>query len=102
MYIVSLFFESALFYEYFFWIFIYLFVDTVLIYTQLALFRLKLQECEYLIHFQCLPEPITSLDQLPGGEDDDFYCPGCKIDKSEIVGAGKLKIITIYLPSESM
>merc|ERR1712166_688689 len=33
------------------------------------------EECEFVIHFQCLPEPITSLDELPGGKDADFYCP---------------------------
>ena len=47
-----------------------------------------LQECEFLIHFGCLPEPIESLDELPGGADADFYCPDCKRDESEIVGAG--------------
>jgi hypothetical protein len=62
---------------------------------------LKLQECEFLIHFQCLPEPITSLDELPGGKDADFYCPHCKNDESEIVREGKLKRHPIYLPLES-
>lgn len=55
------------------------------------MYLLKLQECEFVTHFQCLPEPITSLDELPGGKDADFYCPHCKNDESEIVGAGKLK-----------
>ena len=54
-----------------------------------------------MIHFQCLPEPITSLDELPGGKDADFYCPHCKNDENEIVGAGKLKRHPIYLPLES-
>ena len=31
----------------------------------------------YFIHFECLPDPIESLDELPGGADADFYCPDC-------------------------
>ena len=55
------------------------------------MFLLKLQGCEFMVHFQCLPEPISSLDELPGGEDADFYCPYCKNDESDIIGAGKLE-----------
>ena len=54
---------------------------------------MKLQGCEFVVHFQCLPKPITSLDELPGGRDAEFYCPYCKNDESDIIGAGKLKSI---------
>merc|ERR1719219_2695047 len=43
------------------------------------------EECEFVIHFGCLPEPIESLDDLPGGRDADFYCPLCKNSAEEIV-----------------
>ena len=69
-----------------------LIVCTILIFLHF-IFLLKLQECEFVTHFQCLPEPITSLDELPGGKDADFYCPYCKNDESDIIGAGKLKSI---------
>ena len=54
---------------------------------------MKLQGCEFVVHFQCLPKPITNLDELPGGRDADFYCPYCKNDEIDIIGAGKLKSV---------
>ena len=41
------------------------------------------EECQYLVHLYCLPEP---LDEVP---DDDFYCPDCRNDPSEIVKEGE-------------
>ena len=38
------------------------------------------ESCQYFLHFQCLPNPINSLDELPGGPNADFYCPDCRND----------------------
>ena len=35
------------------------------------------EKCQFYIHFECLPHPIESLDELPGGSDTDFFCPSC-------------------------
>nr|XP_023024422.1 E3 ubiquitin-protein ligase UHRF1-like [Leptinotarsa decemlineata] len=44
-------------------------------------------ECDYGYHTSCLTPPLVSVP-----EDDEWYCPECKTDDSEIVKAGeKLK-----------
>ena len=35
------------------------------------------EKCQFYIHFECLPHPIESLEELPGGSDIDFFCPSC-------------------------
>ena len=35
------------------------------------------EKCQFYIHFECLPHPIESLEELPGGSDTDFFCPSC-------------------------
>lgn len=35
------------------------------------------EKCQFYIHFECLPDPIESLEELPGGSDTDFFCPSC-------------------------
>ncbi|XP_018572895.1 E3 ubiquitin-protein ligase UHRF1-like [Anoplophora glabripennis] len=45
-------------------------------------------ECDYGYHIACLSPPLESVP-----EEDEWYCPDCKTDVSEIVKAGeKLKI----------
>ena len=31
------------------------------------------EKCQFYIHFECLPHPIESLEELPGGSDIDFF-----------------------------
>ena len=38
------------------------------------------EKCQFYIHFECLPHPIESLEELPGGPDADFFCPSCSDD----------------------
>ena len=46
--------------------------------------QLFCEECEYSTHMYCLDPP---LEEIP---DDDWYCPLCKNDESEIVGKGQM------------
>jgi len=47
-------------------------------------------ECNLPYHTYCLDPPIENINDLP--EDEDWYCPLCKNDDSEVVKAGeKLK-----------
>ena len=41
------------------------------------------EECQYFFHFDCLEEPIETLPE------DDWYCPECRNDPSDIVQAGE-------------
>ncbi|KAH3867286.1 hypothetical protein DPMN_030412, partial [Dreissena polymorpha] len=44
-------------------------------------------ECNKAYHLQCMDPPLTAIPT-----EDEWYCPGCKLDSSEIVKAGeKLK-----------
>ena len=45
--------------------------------------QLFCEECNYVTHMFCLDPP---LDTIP---EDDWYCPLCKNDDSEIVGKGQ-------------
>ncbi|XP_072010415.1 E3 ubiquitin-protein ligase UHRF1-like [Engystomops pustulosus] len=50
--------------------------------------QLLCDECDMAFHMYCLDPPMTSLPQ----DDEDWYCPECRIDTSEVVLAGeKLK-----------
>merc|ERR1712226_234016 len=46
--------------------------------------QLFCEECELSTHMYCLDPP---LEEIP---DDDWYCPLCKNDESEIVGKGEM------------
>merc|ERR1712223_2272443 len=46
--------------------------------------QLFCEECEFSTHMYCLDPP---LEEIP---DDDWYCPLCKNDESEIVGKGQM------------
>lgn len=46
--------------------------------------QLFCEECEFSTHMYCLDPP---LEEIP---DDDWYCPLCKNDESEIVGKGEM------------
>uniref|UniRef100_A0A6Q2Z446 E3 ubiquitin-protein ligase UHRF n=1 Tax=Esox lucius TaxID=8010 RepID=A0A6Q2Z446_ESOLU len=49
--------------------------------------QLLCDECDMAFHIYCLNPPLTSLP-----DDDDWYCPECRTDSSEVVLAGeKLK-----------
>ncbi|XP_068091370.1 E3 ubiquitin-protein ligase UHRF1-like [Hyperolius riggenbachi] len=49
--------------------------------------QLLCDECDMAFHMYCLSPPLSALP-----EDDDWYCPDCRNDKSEVVLAGeKLK-----------
>ncbi|XP_072294857.1 E3 ubiquitin-protein ligase UHRF1 [Eucyclogobius newberryi] len=49
--------------------------------------QLLCDECDMAYHTYCLNPPLTSIP-----EDEDWYCPNCRIDSSEVVRAGeKLK-----------
>ncbi|XP_072268955.1 E3 ubiquitin-protein ligase UHRF1-like [Pyxicephalus adspersus] len=49
--------------------------------------QLMCDECDMAFHMYCLNPPLTALPQ-----EDDWYCPDCKNDTSEVVLAGeKLK-----------
>uniref|UniRef100_A0A8C7ZAD0 E3 ubiquitin-protein ligase UHRF n=1 Tax=Oryzias sinensis TaxID=183150 RepID=A0A8C7ZAD0_9TELE len=49
--------------------------------------QLLCDECDMAYHIYCLDPPLTSIP-----EDEDWYCPGCRNDASEVVLAGeKLK-----------
>ncbi|XP_071767852.1 E3 ubiquitin-protein ligase UHRF1 [Centroberyx gerrardi] len=49
--------------------------------------QLLCDECDMAFHTYCLDPPLTSIP-----EDEDWYCPGCRNDTSEVVLAGeKLK-----------
>ncbi|XP_073485733.1 E3 ubiquitin-protein ligase UHRF1-like [Aquarana catesbeiana] len=49
--------------------------------------QLLCDECDMAFHMYCLHPPLTALPQ-----DDDWYCPDCRNDTSEVVLAGeKLK-----------
>ncbi|KAM4628989.1 E3 ubiquitin-protein ligase UHRF1 isoform 1-T2 [Polymixia lowei] len=49
--------------------------------------QLLCDECDMAFHTYCLDPPLTSIP-----EDEDWYCPGCRNDASEVVLAGeKLK-----------
>uniref|UniRef100_A0A8D3DDP9 E3 ubiquitin-protein ligase UHRF n=1 Tax=Scophthalmus maximus TaxID=52904 RepID=A0A8D3DDP9_SCOMX len=49
--------------------------------------QLLCDECDMAYHTYCLNPPLTSIP-----EDEDWYCPGCRNDSSEVVLAGeKLK-----------
>uniref|UniRef100_A0A7N9ASH4 E3 ubiquitin-protein ligase UHRF n=1 Tax=Mastacembelus armatus TaxID=205130 RepID=A0A7N9ASH4_9TELE len=49
--------------------------------------QLLCDECDMAYHTYCLNPPLTSIP-----EDEDWYCPGCRNDTSEVVLAGeKLK-----------
>ncbi|XP_042271747.1 E3 ubiquitin-protein ligase UHRF1 [Thunnus albacares] len=49
--------------------------------------QLLCDECDMAYHTYCLNPPLTSIP-----EDEDWYCPGCRNDASEVVLAGqKLK-----------
>uniref|UniRef100_A0A8C4IPX3 E3 ubiquitin-protein ligase UHRF n=1 Tax=Dicentrarchus labrax TaxID=13489 RepID=A0A8C4IPX3_DICLA len=49
--------------------------------------QLLCDECDMAFHTYCLNPPLTSIP-----EDEDWYCPGCRNDASEVVLAGeKLK-----------
>ncbi|XP_072268962.1 E3 ubiquitin-protein ligase UHRF1-like [Pyxicephalus adspersus] len=48
--------------------------------------QLLCDECDMAFHMKCLDPPLSALP------DEDWYCPGCRIDTSEVVLAGeKLK-----------
>ncbi|KAM4027113.1 E3 ubiquitin-protein ligase UHRF1-like [Anomaloglossus baeobatrachus] len=50
--------------------------------------QLLCDECNMAFHIYCLDPPLTSLPQ----DDEDWYCPECRNDTSEVVSAGeKLK-----------
>jgi hypothetical protein len=38
------------------------------------------EKCQFYIHFECLPHPIESLEELHRGPDADFFCPSCSDD----------------------
>ena len=46
--------------------------------------QLFCEECNYVTHMRCLDPP---LEEIP---EDDFYCPHCKNDASEIVNKGEM------------
>ncbi|XP_076009168.1 E3 ubiquitin-protein ligase UHRF1 [Genypterus blacodes] len=49
--------------------------------------QLLCDECDMAYHMYCLDPPLTAIP-----EDEDWYCPGCRNDASEVVLAGeKLK-----------
>uniref|UniRef100_A0A3Q3E8S5 E3 ubiquitin-protein ligase UHRF n=1 Tax=Labrus bergylta TaxID=56723 RepID=A0A3Q3E8S5_9LABR len=49
--------------------------------------QLLCDECDMAYHIYCLNPPLTSIP-----DDEDWYCPGCRNDASEVVLAGeKLK-----------
>uniref|UniRef100_A0A8C9X0J2 E3 ubiquitin-protein ligase UHRF n=1 Tax=Sander lucioperca TaxID=283035 RepID=A0A8C9X0J2_SANLU len=49
--------------------------------------QLLCDECDMAYHIYCLNPPLTSIP-----DDEDWYCPGCRTDASEVVLAGeKLK-----------
>uniref|UniRef100_A0A673AEC7 E3 ubiquitin-protein ligase UHRF n=1 Tax=Sphaeramia orbicularis TaxID=375764 RepID=A0A673AEC7_9TELE len=49
--------------------------------------QLLCDECDMAYHTYCLNPPLTTIP-----EDEDWYCPGCRNDTSEVVRAGeKLK-----------
>ncbi|KAL8608900.1 hypothetical protein ACOMHN_063029 [Nucella lapillus] len=49
--------------------------------------QLMCDECDQAYHLECLNPPLT---QVP--DEDDWYCPQCKLDENEVVKAGeKLK-----------
>ncbi|XP_027718431.1 E3 ubiquitin-protein ligase UHRF2 isoform X1 [Vombatus ursinus] len=49
--------------------------------------QLLCDECNMAYHIYCLNPPLSKVP-----EDDDWYCPSCKIDSNEVVKAGeKLK-----------
>ena len=49
------------------------------------------EQCQFYIHFECLPHPIESLEELPGGPDSDFFCPSCSDENlKEILGSQML------------
>lgn len=49
--------------------------------------QLLCDECDMAYHTYCLNPPLTSIP-----DDEDWYCPNCRIDSSEVVRAGeKLK-----------
>ncbi|CAL8393448.1 unnamed protein product [Boreogadus saida] len=49
--------------------------------------QLLCDECDMAFHMYCLDPPLTSIP-----DDEDWYCPGCRNDVSEVVRAGeKLK-----------
>ena len=51
------------------------------------------EKCQFYIHFECLPYPIESLDELPGGSDIDFFCPSCSDDNlKEILDSQMLDV----------
>ncbi|GLD49916.1 E3 ubiquitin-protein ligase UHRF1 [Lates japonicus] len=46
--------------------------------------QLLCDECDMAYHTYCLNPPLTSIP-----EDEDWYCPGCRNDTSEVVLAGE-------------
>uniref|UniRef100_H2TMV8 E3 ubiquitin-protein ligase UHRF n=1 Tax=Takifugu rubripes TaxID=31033 RepID=H2TMV8_TAKRU len=46
--------------------------------------QLLCDECDMAYHIYCLNPPLTSIP-----EDEDWYCPGCRNDSSEVVLAGE-------------
>uniref|UniRef100_A0A671PZS0 E3 ubiquitin-protein ligase UHRF n=1 Tax=Sinocyclocheilus anshuiensis TaxID=1608454 RepID=A0A671PZS0_9TELE len=46
--------------------------------------QLLCDECNMAFHIYCLTPPLTSIP-----EDEDWYCPTCKNDSSEVVKAGE-------------
>lgn len=44
------------------------------------------EECQYFYHFECIENPIESIDELPEG---DWYCDDCRNDPNQIVGPGE-------------
>uniref|UniRef100_A0A8C2IDS0 E3 ubiquitin-protein ligase UHRF n=1 Tax=Cyprinus carpio TaxID=7962 RepID=A0A8C2IDS0_CYPCA len=49
-----------------------------------ALSALLCDECNMAFHIYCLTPPLTAIP-----EDEDWYCPTCKNDSSEVVKAGE-------------
>ncbi|KAG8184447.1 hypothetical protein JTE90_002296 [Oedothorax gibbosus] len=45
--------------------------------------QIMCDECDFAYHLWCLKPPLESLPE------DDWYCPECKNDTSEVVGAGE-------------
>ena len=46
--------------------------------------QLFCEECEYVTHMHCLDPPLETVP------DDDWYCPHCRNDPSQIVGKGEM------------
>ncbi|XP_073533462.1 E3 ubiquitin-protein ligase UHRF1-like [Phyllobates terribilis] len=47
--------------------------------------QLLCDECDMAFHIYCLDPPLTSLPQ----DNEDWYCPECRNDTSEVVSAGE-------------